>query len=123
MNTTVNTIPTDAVPKAVRFMMLTLLIVPTHYMDVAVDALECDLRAAPSNAHGREPVVPVDEFSVAPLRDRRSARQHGHVEIGIEAAVESLHAQIGREIPRKHDLDRAVDRPERRRRLWIRGEP
>src|SRR5437667_8884128 len=59
--TVVNNTLTKTVPKAVRFMMLTLLVVPTQYMYVAVYAFECDLRAATPDAHGGEPIAPVDE--------------------------------------------------------------
>jgi hypothetical protein len=57
------------------------LIVPTQYVDVAVDAFECDQWAAAPDAHGSEPVVPVDELSVAPLRNDWSARHDRDVEM------------------------------------------
>src|SRR6266850_5257650 len=66
-----------------------------------------------ANAHGCQPVAAIHELSIVPLGFYWHPGQRGHRKVGISAAVEGLHPNIGRQVRTERRLDGSVDGSER----------
>src|SRR4030095_2250768 len=81
---------------------------------VAIQCLECNLRAPGADTHARVLVGAINEAAISPFTGGlHDARQRLHVEVGEQTAVEGLHRKVGREAVEEQDVDVAVDRLER----------
>src|SRR5215470_15920783 len=78
--------------------------------NVPVQILDLDLRAAGSHAAPGIPVGAKDELAVAPLLDGSPLRQRRQKIVAVNATIESLEAEVGRQILREVQLDVPIER-------------
>src|SRR5438552_9233851 len=76
--------------------------------NVAVEAIKPHLGSAIAHARPRKSITSVDKLAIASFSRARRLRQRCNRKVGINATVERLVPQVGRQVLLKRDLDDAV---------------